>query len=75
MKITEIYEWNHEYSKDDLKITITPEYMETLWNEKIDILKAEKILNKYGIQVKTEYGNYRPLVDVLIDIGRHIRLG
>ena len=74
MKLTETYEWDHIHSKDDLKIAATPEYMEVLYNEKIDILKAENILKKYGIPIKTEYGNYRPLVDVLVDIGKRIRL-
>ena len=74
MKLTETYEWSHLYLKDDFNtIATTPEYWEVLWNEKIDILKAENILNKYGIPVKTEYGNYRPLVDVLVDILNKIK--
>lgn len=75
MKITETFEWNHVNSKDNLdEIATTPEYWNKLWEEKFDILKAENILKKYGIPIKTEYGNYRPLVDVLVDIGKLIRM-
>lgn len=31
---------------------------------------AIELLERFGIQVKTEYGYYRSLYDVLVDIGK-----
>lgn len=50
-------------------IETTPEYFARIAEDEMNVKKATDFLNKFGIQVKTEYGNYRPLYDVLADIG------
>ena len=37
--------------------------------EESNVQKVTDFLERLGIQVKTEYGNYRPTYDVLRDIG------
>lgn len=54
---------------DDLTIETTPEYFAKIAEDEMNVEKATDFLKKLGIQVKTEYGNYRPTYDVLRDIG------
>lgn len=35
-----------------------------------NIEKVTNLLEKFGVQVKTENGDYRPTYDVLFDIGK-----
>ncbi len=81
MKLTETYEWNHVHSTDIAAIETTqeendsdiigttPEYFARMLADEENVQKASKALEKFGISVKTKYGNYRPLYDVLADIG------
>ena len=50
-------------------IETTPEFFARMAEDEINVQKATDFLEKLGIQVKTEYGNYRPTYDVLRDIG------
>lgn len=74
MKLTETYEWNHVHSTEDniCPIATTPEYFVRMIANEENVQKTIKFLESHGIQVKTEYGNYRPTCDVLIDIGKHL---
>ena len=54
---------------NDIAIATTPEYFAKIAEDEINVEKATDFLKKLGIQVKTEYGNYRPTYDVLKDIG------
>lgn len=54
---------------DDIIIRTTPEYFARIAEDEMNVKRATDFLNKLGIQVKTEYGNYRPTYDVLRDIG------
>lgn len=54
---------------DDIVIETTPEYFAKIEEDEMNVEKATNFLKKLGIQVKTEYGNYRPTYDVLRDIG------
>lgn len=47
----------------------TSEYFAKLAEDEMNVQKATDFLEKLGVKVKTEYGNYRPLYDVLSDIG------
>ena len=49
-------------------IATTPEYLRQLADE-TNVQKVVDFLEELGIQIKTEYGNYRPTYDVLKDIG------
>ena len=71
MKVTETYKWNHVHSTEDdiCQIATTPEYFARIAEDEMNVQKATDFLEKLGIRVKTEYGNYRPLYDVLVDIG------
>lgn len=50
-------------------IETTPEYFARIAEEEMNVEKATDFLQKLGVRVKTEYGNYRPTYDVLRDIG------
>ena len=50
-------------------IETTPEYFASMVADEVNVQKAIDFLEKLGIRVKTEYGNYRPTYDVLRDIG------
>lgn len=50
-------------------IETTPEYFASVLADETNVQNAIYFLQKLGIQVKTEYGNYRPTYDVLKDIG------
>ena len=50
-------------------IATTLEYLAGVAEDETNVRKATDFLEKLGIQVKTEYGNYRPTYDVLRDIG------
>ena len=50
-------------------IETTPEYFASVLADETNVQKVADFLEKFGIRVKTEYGNYRPLYDVLVDIG------
>lgn len=54
---------------EDIIIGTTPEYFTRIAEDEMNVEKATDFLKKLGIQVKTEYGNYRPTYDVLRDIG------
>lgn len=81
MKFTETCEWNHVHSTDITAIEITqekndadiieatPEYFARMLADEENVQKVSEALEKFGISVKTKYGNYRPLYDVLADIG------
>lgn len=69
LKLTETYEWNHVHSTGIDAIETTPEYFAKLAEDETNVQKATDFLEKLGIRVKTEYGNYRPIYDVLRDIG------
>ena len=81
MKITETYEWNYVHSTDIATIETTqeendvdiiettPEYFAKMLANEENVQKVSETLEKFGISVKTKYGNYRPLYDVLSDIG------
>ena len=62
-------EKTQDKNDDDIIIGTTPEYFARLAEDEINVQKATDFLKKLGIQVKTEYGNYRPTYDVLKDIG------
>lgn len=51
-------------------IEATPEYFARMLTDEENVQKVSEALKKLGISVKTEYGNYRPLYDVLADIGK-----
>ena len=71
MKLTETYEWNHVHSTGVDTIETTPEFFARMAEDEANVQKATEFLGKLGIQVKTEYGNYRPTYDVLKDIGEY----
>lgn len=50
-------------------IATTPEYIARKLADETNVQKVVDFLEKLGIQVKTEYGNYRQTYDVLRDIG------
>lgn len=54
------------------KIETTPEYFASVLANESNVQKATDFLEKLGIKVKTEYGNYRNTYDVLNDIGEAI---
>lgn len=54
---------------DDIEIATTQEYFAKIAEDEMNVEKATDFLKKLGIQVKTEYGNYRTTYDVLRDIG------
>lgn len=66
-ELTEGYIW-----KDDVVIGTTPEYFARELADETNVQKAIDFLEEHGIQVKTEYGYYRPTYDVLKDIGNAI---
>ena len=56
--------------KDDVDIFgTTPEYLAKVLADEASVEKTTDFLERLGISVKTEYGNYRPTYDVLTDIG------
>ena len=57
------------YRKLDTTLGTTPEYFMQELVDAVNVNEATALLKKLGIQVKTEDGNYRPLYDVLADIG------
>lgn len=68
--------WDRNYDNEVWQITHwmpLPEDPQII-NVKGDIMESiEKIVNlleKFGIQVKTANGDYRPTYDVLLDIGK-----
>lgn len=46
------------------------EYISEELAKQNNLQNAIELLEKFGIKVKTEYGYYRPLYDVLVDIGK-----
>ncbi len=74
-KLTDTYE--HEHTSDiDINGTINKnlsmslEYISEELAKQNNVQNAIDLLEKFGIQVKTEYGYYRSLYDVLVDIGK-----
>lgn len=71
-KLTDTY----EYTNEDINATINEnlsmslEYISEELAKQDNVQNAIDLLERFGIQVKTEYGYYRPLYDVLVDIGK-----
>lgn len=71
MKLTETCGWNnvHSIDNDIESLTATPKSFKEEMTEEYNVQKVVDYLEGHGIQVKTEYGYYRPTYDVLKDIG------
>lgn len=71
MKLTETYEWNHVHSTDNLELSTTQMSFEGVAGLDVNTQNLVDYLESIGIKVKTEYGNYRPTLDVLKDISEY----
>lgn len=63
---------SNEYKNRDIKLDMSLVYSKSPEEERkeaADVFRAELFLASHGIQAKTKYGNYRPLYDVLKELG------
>ena len=71
-KLTDAY----EYTSEDINATINENLSMSLNHISEELAKQNNVQNaidlleRFGVKIKTEYGYYRPLYDVLVDIGK-----
>lgn len=75
-KLMDTYKWNNEYTSEDINATINENLSMSLKHISEELAKQNNVQNaidlleRFGVKIKTEYGYYRPLYDVLVDIGK-----
>ena len=69
VNIETIFDLAFQDDLDNCAIKPSKDYFENELKRAANVQKTTEALENIGVQVKTEYGNYRSLYDVLADIG------